>query len=403
MDAEQLSKLRFAMSQVPQVGGDLGTYGEKWAQWFLEQSFFRDFVYRNPAKKKGAELADAVVLFDDVALMVQVKAQCGSHIATAWATERILEAIKQLKSTHKAFNAGHPSKLKNDFYGDVKVNAGSYPNQIGLIILAQQAESFIAAQLAPEILTATFPIHVISLNDFQTIAARFDTAADLIIFLELRGDIAAKVPLYVHDEMKNIVQMLPYVRETFKDHTTVTSSTMLDAMYESFAQKATGTLAESPAWKYGLAIDDMIARSHDIDPNLAGNRSRQASSALEVARFLSWLTRDRRIKLGKRLLQKCEAGRDGQPHYFTHRQPSKGTCCVFLVTSDNREDRVAHLQFLVSYAYMKYGVKTCMGVATEPFGRGRSYDFVVTRSAPPSEVIDRLKTANDPFGGDDSL
>jgi hypothetical protein len=49
---------------------------------------FRDFTYRNPqGKKKGEELADAVVLFDDVALLVQVKAQHGTHEAQAWATD----------------------------------------------------------------------------------------------------------------------------------------------------------------------------------------------------------------------------------------------------------------------------------------------------------------------------
>jgi len=66
-----LQTLRFAMPEVPEVGGQPGAYEEKWGQWFLERSFFRDFVYRNPrGKKKGQELADAVVLFDDVVLMV---------------------------------------------------------------------------------------------------------------------------------------------------------------------------------------------------------------------------------------------------------------------------------------------------------------------------------------------
>jgi hypothetical protein len=66
LDPEELSKLRFQMTAVPAVGGQPGDYEEKWIQWFLERSFFRDFVYRNPPKKKGQELADAVVLFGDV-------------------------------------------------------------------------------------------------------------------------------------------------------------------------------------------------------------------------------------------------------------------------------------------------------------------------------------------------
>ena len=102
LDLNKLSKLRFGMSEVPKVGGQPGIYQEKWSQWFLERSFFRDFVYRNPrGPKKGQELADAVVLFDDVVLMVQVKAQCGRHDPMSWATEKLLEAFKQLSRTHE--------------------------------------------------------------------------------------------------------------------------------------------------------------------------------------------------------------------------------------------------------------------------------------------------------------
>jgi hypothetical protein len=52
LDLEQLSKIRFGMSEIPQLGGQRGDYEEKWSQWFLEQSLFRDFVYRNPRGKK---------------------------------------------------------------------------------------------------------------------------------------------------------------------------------------------------------------------------------------------------------------------------------------------------------------------------------------------------------------
>ena len=82
---------RFGMSSPPALGGQPGDYEERWSQWFLEQSFFRDFVYRNPqGKKKGTELADALVLCGDVALLVQVKAQKGKHEPVAWATEKLL-------------------------------------------------------------------------------------------------------------------------------------------------------------------------------------------------------------------------------------------------------------------------------------------------------------------------
>jgi len=391
------------MSEIPKIGGQPGTYEEKWSQWFLERSFFRDFVYRNPrGKKKGQEVADAVVLFDDVALMVQVKAQCGRHDPISWATAKLLEAFKQLCKTHKSLVGGHIKKLKNDLYGDIEFDPKRYPNRIGLIILAHNSAPFMAAKLAPEILTAGFPIHVFSLKDFATVASRFDTAGDLITFLELRGDIAPREAFFVQDETGNIERMIPHVEEVLRTHMSPTSQEVMQKTVKAFEEVATGRLLESPDWKYGLAIDDMIARVHDVDPELPWNTGKRRGS-MEVARFLGWLTRDRRIKLGKRLISECEAARDGEVHYFPHVQPSRGTACVYLVTSQSRPDRVKTLQFLVAYAHMKYGVRQCLGVATEPIGNGRSYDFAVTRTSPPQALLEQLKTFDDPFSSEGPL
>jgi hypothetical protein len=58
LNPHKLSELRFGMSEVPKIGGQPGTYEEKWSQWFVERSFFWDFVYRNPRGRiKGQELA----------------------------------------------------------------------------------------------------------------------------------------------------------------------------------------------------------------------------------------------------------------------------------------------------------------------------------------------------------
>lgn len=403
LDPDRLSKLRFEMSEVPKVGGQRGAYEEKWSQWFLERSFFRDFVYRNPrGKKKGEELADAVALFDDVLIMAQVKAQCGRHDPVAWATEKLKEAFGQLRGTHDDLVQGRVKKLKNDFYGDIEFDPKRYPNRIGLLILAHKSTPYIAAKLTPEILTAEFPVHVFSLNDFAAVASRFDTAGDLITYLELRGDISRREYFFVQDEAGNIERMVPHVADTLRSHMSPTTEEVLQKTVRSFEDTARGKLLLSADWRYGLAIDDMIARAHDIDPELEWNKrnTRGAGSAMEVARFLGWLTRDRRIQLGKKIISKCEAARDGEAHYFSHLQRSRGTACVYLVTSQSRPDRIETLRKLVSYAYMKYGVPQCLGVATEPIGGGRSYDFFAPQEPPPQAVLDQLKTLDDPFSSD---
>lgn len=174
--------------------------------------------------------------------------------------------------------------------------------------------------------------------------------------------------------------MIPHVEEVLRTHMSHTSQEVMQKTVKSFEEVATGKLLVSPEWKYGLAIDDMIARVHDVDPGLPWNKGNGRGS-MEVARFLGWLTRGRRIMLGKRIISACEAGRDGKLHYFPHVQRSRGTACVYLVTSQSRRDRVKTLQFLVAYAHMKCGVQQCLGVATEPIGNGRSYDFLVRRTS----------------------
>jgi hypothetical protein len=252
----------------------------------------------------------------------------------------------------------------------------------------------------PEILSAGFPIHVFSLKDFEIIASRFDTAGDFITFLELRGDIAKSETFLVHDEEGNIKRMLPHVPRVLRAHMSPTTDEIFAKTVESFEQIATGKLLDSQDWKYGLVIDDMIARVHDIDPDLPWNR-KGSNRSIYVARFLGWLTRDRRIKLGKRIISKCEQARDGQPHYFTHVQPSRGTTCVYLATTEDRPSRIKTLRFLVSYAYLKYATQQCVGVATEAIGKGRSYDFFAPQSPPTKLQLEKLKSIEDPFESTD--
>lgn len=157
LSEDDLANLRFRMSEVPQPGGPPGDYEERLSQWFLERSFFRDFTYRNPQKKKGEELADAVVLFDDVAFLVQVKAQCGNREARAWATEAILKALKQARATHDSLLSGTIKTLTNEVYGKLDFDPAQYPNRYGILILAQEATPSILTNWSRNSMKQTSP------------------------------------------------------------------------------------------------------------------------------------------------------------------------------------------------------------------------------------------------------
>jgi len=398
---DKLAQMRFAMTEVPQPGGPPGDYEERLSQWVLERSFFRDFTYRNPRKRKGEELADAVVLFEDVALLVQVKAQCGNHEPTAWATEAILKALKRVRATHRHLTSGAIETLANEFYGKLRFDPKQYPHLYGIIVLAQDAAPFDPYALVPELKEAGFPVYVFSLKDVELITHRFDTAGDFIHFLEVRTDVGAHGKFLVNDETRNLARMVDYAPEIYRFRMRPITADVFARTVESFRQKATGELVQSAEWRFGLVIDDMIAHAHDIDPELPWNRHSNRgpfSNAADAARFLGWLTRDRRMKLGKRMLNSClRSEATGEPAYFTHYQESRGTVAVFLASAEPRAERLKHLRFLVTYAHFKYQVKQAFGVATDAGTSGRSYDFMITRKALSPATAAYLKTIPDPF------
>jgi hypothetical protein len=391
-------KLRFNMSDMPQPGGTPGDYEEKLSQWFLERSFFRDFTYRNPkGRKKGQELADAVILFGDVAILVQVKAQHGKREAKAWATEAALKALKQVQSTYDDLASASIPVLKNDVYGNVQYDPAAYPNVYGIIILAHDSPPYDARELIPEIDDSNFPVHVFSLKDIALITERFDTAADFVNVIELRTDVRNRAQFLVNGESDNLLSMITFVRPIYAQHMQPITEAMLDKTVDAFRKTASGELLTTPGWGFSTAVDDMIARAHDQDPALPYNDGRVSVSA-DVARFLGWLTRDRRIKIGTRLIKNCAlAAEDAQPHSFSHFQQSRGTVSVYFVSNLSRGERVRYLQFLVAYARYKYGAPVGFGVVTEPIGAGRSYDFMLTRGALPEDATAYFTTIDDPF------
>lgn len=391
---------RFGMTRPPQPGGKLGDYEEKLAQWFLEDTFFADFVYRNPPGKGGkGELADAVVLFGDVALLVQVKAQSGGKESLAWVRKEAKKALKQLTGTNRMLVQGHVRDLVSQTFGTIRFDRDRYHSRIGLIILAHESEPFDPEEAVPELRAAGFRVHVFSLRDFVQITNIFDTAADLIVYLDLRDDMKSILPRRVHEEPVTLRIISDNVEAFFGARDPDIDPAVLDRTVRQFRLKARGDLLNSPDWKYGLAIDDIIARLHDRDPNLPWNQGAE-QDVMRVAEQLAWLDRARRIALGKRAVALATKAQDGRERYFSHFQRITGVTMVFLATTESRERRLKYLQFLVGAAMMKYGAKTGVGIATEPIGAGRSYDVAFIQGELSPEFKAMLVDIGDPFSAD---
>lgn len=396
---------RFAMTPFPEIVGNHGVDEEKVTQWFLEQSFFLDFVFRNPeGKKKGKELADAIVLYDDVLLMVQVKSQHSKRDPREWAKKNIKKALEQLNGTRRMLVKRHVARLYNELRGEVSVDINKYLSHIGLIIVAHDSLPFIAEELVPDLKKQDFPIHVFSLRDFSLLVSRLDTAGDFICALELRQDIASKVTYLVNEEEKNIAKMFPYIDAVLRKYYANDSESVIARTCDSFKKVLRGELRDSSEWRYGLLVDDIIAHAHDIDSSLSWHNPNTAKqTSIEIATYLGYLTRERRISLGKRAFECVNGASDGNNHHFCHYKPSLKQVFVFLATSKSREERIKFLSYLLSVAQVKFNANVGIGIATEPPGEGRSYGMALHRTLPSVELREELKSHEDIIGKSVSL
>ena len=135
---------RYGMSKPPEPVGQAGAYEEELAQWLLEVSFFRDFVYRNPPSKGGrGELADAVVLYDDLVLATQVGSHHSARPVADWVPKTLETKLNQLRHTVRMLRDKHVRTLTNSTYGQVSINPSDIKDWIGLIVLDHEGAPYL--------------------------------------------------------------------------------------------------------------------------------------------------------------------------------------------------------------------------------------------------------------------
>ena len=392
---------RYAMTLAPSAGGQPGQHEEQQAQWFLELSFFRDALFRNPPGKGGkGELADAVVLHDDVVLMTQVKAQFSARPPRTWAKGAIEESLDQLGYTHRMLTEGHVTKLRSETLGELAFEAAKRPNRWGLIVLDQPPDAFEAVTLVPALAASPFPVQVYSLADFRLVTERFDTAGDFINYIEMRHAFHRNLRPQVHDELATLARVMDHADEYFRQMSPQMTEQQRQRTVDAVRRTGAGEFLQRPHVSYGRAYDDIIARMHDIDPHLPENRTTDPADILPILEELGWLTRARRIALGRKLGEIYFGARDGGDHVLCHFQRPRGIVFVYLASSAARSERAELLRALVFRAQAKYDCRAALGIATEPLGGGRSYDAFLHRGQLSTEMVASLRATEDPFGDD---
>lgn len=396
-----LALRRFNLSPLPARGED--KYEEKLTNWFLEGAFFRDFVFRNqPGKGGRGDLADGLVLFDRTALFVQSKAQNAEKHGGDWATKNIRKALAQVGYGERMLRDRLVSHVVSDTLGPVNFDPVRYAQRVGLIVVDQDDTTpFEASVLVPELAQQQFPVHVLSLPDLIEMATRFDTAPDFLFYLEERGQLIAHGLLHplVHQEVDVARLMYELAPQRLRQHRPDESEDVFEKSLAVLRRKLTGSLRDSEDWRYSVLVDDIIAHLHERDPELPWNQGGKPEDIVMAIELLSYLDRERRAGIGRRLHQNVQAAADGSPRWYVRSTKHNSCCYVFLVSDLPREERLQFAHALLVAGIAHSGTDRGLVVATNSINAGgHAYDVAVHPGPLTEQELAAGLEAPNPFG-----
>jgi len=290
MDLPEIMNRRFESTPKPSLTGDAGKDVESIIQWLLDFSLFKDFVYRNPKREKGKEFSDAVVIYDDTVIIIQIKAQKSPKDPIQWTEKHLQTAIKQLNGSCRMLREGIVTEFENEVLGTkIKIDLTKHKCIYGVIILAQCSQPYNPLNFISQSNWPNIPFNIFSLNDFEITCRRMTTAGDLICYLELRWDAKEKIKILINDEennMRKIAPLLPQLLNT--DSLRKLELSKRENTIKIFSKKLKGEIISDPDFKYSLLVDDIISRAHDIDISVFGDSEDVKILAHKIATCLGY-------------------------------------------------------------------------------------------------------------------
>ncbi len=379
MDIYEQMQMRFSASKEPMPTEDITKDNEALTQWYLEHSFFKDFVYKNPERNKGKEFSDALIIYDDTIIIIQNKTKLSKRDEIVWASKNINAALSQLKGSYRNIKNKLVTAFYNEFL-DIRLNIDLEKHKClyGLIVLAQDSGGYDPYLLIEHENKPDFPFTIISLNDLFKIIDKMDTAGDLIVYFELRFD-AMQLGLFfpkVNDEQENMNRIADLVPQILEPRLHGLTAEKRKKTIETEVYKLKNRIKERHDYVFSTLIDDMIARAHDLDQEIYGKGGQNIKLSHKIAETYGYLTRERRIEIGKRLYGAADKARKGFGKITVHVQKPIQQTFIYLFTPKNRKERKDLLKPISVAAQKKYSNEKVLAVATEPLGTGgRSYDF----------------------------
>lgn len=342
-----------------------GKRAEEVVQHLAERTFLTDWCYKNPSLQKGKELCDLLVIFDDVAIIWQIK-DLKLHSDGKYKKSEVDKNLRQLSGARRGlFELKKPIELSNPRRGKETFNPKVVKEVFLISALVGKREVYFTFVERFKNLT----IHVFNREFTQLVLNELDTISDFVHYLRTKEALIKtnKKIMLIGGEEELLAFYLMNGRsfEKFKDATMISIE---EGCWEDLQSKPEYK-AKKNADKISYCWDKIISRAHE-----SGTKIYEF-----VARELARLNRFERRYYSKAFLEaRIKAHKDKKDMF---RRLSLGRdatyCFLFMDDPEPRERRKATLAAMCYIARGKYqNNKKVLGIATEKKIRPMcSYDF----------------------------
>jgi hypothetical protein len=342
-----------------------GESAERIVHELAEKSFFTDWCYRNPALPDGNELCDLLVVFDDVAIIWQIK-DLKLQENGRYNPKAVEKNLRQLSGAYRRLmDERRPITLCNPRRGD-EVFDPRVVNRVFLIsVLTGEGEDFHSAIEKVRDRSA----HVFDGEFLEIALGELDTIQDFIAYLEAKEEFLNGRQLIVNGGEQELLAIYLMNNRSFERFADATMVVVEEGSWHDLQQRPE-YIAKKKADEISYGWDQMIDRAHE-------------SAVPEYERVARRLARPNRFT--RRCLAKAFydahvlANEDKVYDVFRRVMAKDGVtyCFLFMEDPEPRGRRQAALAALCFMARGKFQENlVVIGIATEKVLRPQcSYDF----------------------------
>jgi hypothetical protein len=343
-------------------------------------TFLTDWCYTNPKKPDGKELCDLLVVFDDVAIIWQIK-DLKVDEAGRYKKAEVEKNLRQLGGARRAmFDLRVPIQLENPRRGKEAFN----PDQIKTVhlisvLMGESEEPFPFVQFMKDKL-----IHVFT-REFADIAlSELDTVSDFCQYLREKEAIdRTKVVIVQGGEENLLAKYLENLRSfSWMDNY---GNILIDNTYWPALMRNPQFIAKKLEDQISYGWDHVIDRAHD------GTSDGYERLARELARP----DRFTRRVISKSFFEAYGEYMEKKPPSFRRYTAFGDTTYCFLLMEDGKEPRENRKRMLSFMCFVARGLppmnKRVIGVATEAENRSYDYCFRVQPTWTEQDDANKLK------------